>query len=81
MLLINCEINLMVTWSANCVICEADIAIFFAMTDSKLHVPVVTLLTQDNMKLLEQLRSGFKRAIKQEAIKSINSQKICILIT
>ena len=35
----------------------------FAITDPKLYVPVVTLLTQDNTKLHEQLRSGFKRTI------------------
>ena len=48
MLLINCEINLVVTWSAHCVTCEADRAIIFAITDPKLFVLVVTLLTQDN---------------------------------
>ena len=31
------------------------------MTDTKLYVPVVTLSTQDNAKLLQQLKSGFKR--------------------
>ena len=31
--------------------------------DIKLYVPVVTLSTQDNSKLLQQLRSGFKRTI------------------
>ena len=35
----------------------------FAITDTKLYVPVVTLLTQDNAKLLQQLKSGFKRVI------------------
>ena len=34
-----------------------------SVTDTKLYVPVVTLSTQDNAKLLEQLISGFKRAI------------------
>ena len=33
------------------------------MTDSKLYVPVVTLSTQDNAKILQQLKSDFKRAI------------------
>ena len=33
------------------------------MTDTKLYVPVVTLSTQDNAKLLDQLKSGFKRTI------------------
>ena len=33
------------------------------MTDTKLYVPVVTLSTQDNAKLLQQLKLGFKRTI------------------
>ena len=35
----------------------------FKMKDTKLYVPVVTLSTQDNAKLLQQLKSGFKRTI------------------
>ena len=35
----------------------------FSMTDTKLYVPFVTLSTQDNARLLEQLKSGFKRTI------------------
>ena len=34
-----------------------------AITNTKIHVPVVTLSTQDNAKLLQQLKSGFKRRI------------------
>ena len=37
----------------------------FAITDTKLYVPVVTLSTQDNAKLLQQLKSGFKRLINR----------------
>ena len=33
------------------------------MTDTKLYVPVVTLLTHNNAKLRQQLKSGFKRTI------------------
>ena len=33
------------------------------ITDTKLCVPVVTLSTQDNVKLLRQLESGFKRTV------------------
>ena len=64
--LINCEVNLILTWSANCVIVSTDVAnqiVTFAIIDTKLYVPVVTLSTQDNAKLLEQLKSGFKRVI------------------
>ena len=63
--LINCEVNLIFTWSANCVIIHTNIANqipTFAITES-IYVPVVTLSTQDNTKVLTQLKSGFKRAI------------------
>ena len=35
----------------------------FEITETKLYVPIVTLSTQDNAKLLQQLKSGFKRII------------------
>ena len=61
--LINCEINLILTWSEDCVISSATGATKFKITDTKLYVPVVTLSNQDNAKLLQQLKSGFKRTI------------------
>ena len=64
--LIDCEINLILTWSANIFIIVNTIdgqVPTFAISDTKLYVPVVTLLTQDNVKLLDQLKSGFKRTI------------------
>ena len=41
----------------------ATIATTFAITDTKLYVPVVNLLIQENAKQLQQLNSGFKRTI------------------
>ena len=64
--LINCEIDLILDWSANCVIVYTDVADHvptFTITETNLYVPVVTLSTQDNAKLLPQLKSGFKRTI------------------
>ena len=61
--LINCEVNLTLTWSSTCVITNSNGAGTFAITDTKLYVPVVTLSTQENTKLLQQLKSGFKRTI------------------
>ena len=64
--LINCEVNLILTWYANCVIISTNVAnqnATFVTTDTKLYVPVVTLSIQDNAKLLQQLKSGFKRVI------------------
>ena len=64
--LINCEVELILNWSANCVIISTNVANenpTFTITDTNLYVPVVTLSTQDNAKLLPQLKSGFKRTI------------------
>ena len=61
--LINCEVNLILTWSTTCIITNSTGAGRFAITDIKLYVPVVTLSTQNNTKLLQQLKSGFKRTI------------------
>ena len=64
--LINCEVDLILTWSSTCVIVStgnANQAATFAITDTKLYVPVVTLSTQENTKFLQQLKSGFKRVI------------------
>ena len=61
--LINCEVELMLTWSKDCVITNSTVEGKFAITETKLYVPVVTLSTQDNAKLLQQLKSGFKRTI------------------
>ena len=64
--LINCEVELILTWSTNCVIIYTDVAdqgSTFTITETNLFVPVVTLSTQDNSRLLPQLKSGFKRTI------------------
>ena len=62
--LINREIYLILTWSANCVMVYSNVAnqgATFAITETKPFVPVVTLSTKDNAKLLQQLKSSFKR--------------------
>ena len=54
LLLINCEVNFILTWSTNCVIVSTNVAnqnATLSITDAKLYIPVVTLLTQDNAKL------------------------------
>ena len=61
--LINCEVNHILTWSKYCVISSATGKTKFKITETKLYIPVVTLSTQDNAKLLQQLKSGFKRII------------------
>ena len=64
--LINCEVELILNWSANCVIIYTDVnnqVPTFTTTETNLYVPVVFLWTQDNEKLLPQLKSAFKRKI------------------
>ena len=64
--LINCEVELILNWSANCVIIytnDNNQVPTFKITETNIYVPVVTLSTQDNEKLLPQLKSGFKRKI------------------
>ena len=63
MQLINCEVNLILTWSSTCVISNSTGTGRFEITDTKPYVLVVTLWTQDNAKLLQELKSGFKRTV------------------
>ena len=78
-LLINCDVELFLTWSKNCVLADitvravgnnndppaivAPTGLEFKITDKKLYVPVVNLSKEDDIKLLEQLKSGFERTI------------------
>ena len=74
--LINCEVELILTWSRNCVLADMTPAnhppgeLNFIITDTKLYVPVVTLSKENDIKLLEQLKSGFKRTIKWNKYRS-----------
>ena len=51
--LINCELNLELTWSRGCVITNSTGEGKLAITETKLYVPVVTLSTQGNAKLFQ----------------------------
>ena len=82
--LINCEVELILTWSKNCVLADmtvraaqgdnpaivAPTGLEFKITDTKLYVPVVTLSKENDIKLLEKLKSGFKRTIKWNKYRS-----------
>ena len=62
--LISCEITPILTCSGKCFIIDAPIdgqERTLELIDTKHYVPVVTLSTQDNAKLLEQLKSGYKK--------------------
>ena len=65
--LVNCKIDLELTWYKDCMISSADAAanrvVSFMITDTKLYAPIVTLSTKDNTNLTKQLNEGFKRTI------------------
>ena len=66
--LINCKICLQLKWFKNCILVTGTTTNQnpeFKINDIKLYVPVVTLLTQNNIKLLKQLESGFKITINE----------------
>ena len=67
MALTSCEIYLDLKWHEKCIIVVIDVddhGAEFSITNAKLYVPVVTSSIRDNTKLLEQLKSGFRRTIK-----------------
>ena len=84
--LVNCEIELILTWSKNCALADmtvratrnkddppttvAPTGLEFQITGTRLYVPFVTLSTENDKKLLEQLKSGFKRTIKWNKYRS-----------
>ena len=64
--LVNCKIDLELTWHKDCMISSINAAagqvVSFMITNTKLYVPVVSLSTKDN-NLTKQLNDGFKRTI------------------
>ena len=65
--LVNCKIDLELTWHKDCMISSTNAAagqvVSFMITNTNLYVPVVTLSTKDNNNLIKQLNNGFKRSI------------------
>ena len=49
--LINCEVTLDLYWLENGVVFEEDRATTFTITSAKIYVPVVTLSTQDKIRI------------------------------
>ena len=80
--LINCELEVIVTWSKNCALADMAVdadanpaivgpaGLEFQITDTKLYVPVVTLSAIDVNNFLEQLKPRFKRTIKWNKYRS-----------
>ena len=61
--LINCKVQLSLSWDPNCVLSNLVGASTFAITDAKLYVPIVTLWTEDNEILSKILNEGFARPV------------------
>ena len=65
--LVNCKIDLELTWHKDCMISSANAAagqvVSFIITNTKFCVPIVTLSTKDNTNLTKQLNEGFNRTI------------------
>ena len=81
--LISCEVSLELKWNKNCIITRDQVGVnldggntaaptsaIFVINDCKLYVPVVTLSKDDEIKLLTNLKSGFKREIKWNKYRS-----------
>ena len=78
MLLIICEITFQLTCSKKRFLVAGTAANQvpkFKITGTKLYVPVVTLSTQDNIKLLKPLQSAFKRTINWNKYNSTKSSQ------
>ena len=61
--LINYKVYLELNWIENCILSSAGDTAKFAITDTKLHVPIVTLSTKDSANLAKQLNEGSKRSV------------------
>ena len=61
--LTNCKVYLELNWIEDCVLSIAKGSAKFAVTDAKLHVPIVTCSTKDSANLTKQLNEGFKRSV------------------
>ena len=80
--LINSEIELILTWSKKCVLVDMTVnagvnpaivapsGATFKIADTKLYVPIATFSKENDTKLLEQLKLGFKRTIKWNKYRS-----------
>ena len=64
--IINCEINLILIWSTNCVISTTTKATILSITDTTFYVPVVTLSTKYDAQLLQQLNSELKQRLSRK---------------
>ena len=60
--LINCKIHLELNWTKDFVMSAIPVTIFI-ITNTKIYVPIVTLSSKGNVKLVKLLEEGFKRPL------------------
>ena len=60
--LINSKVYLELNWIEDCILSSAGDTAKFAITETKLHVPMVTLSTKDSESIAKQLNDGFERS-------------------
>ena len=83
---INCEIDLLLTWSANCFLVAGVVANqvpTFAITDTKTYVPFLTSSTQDNVKIsfyIDKINIGHQTSYKQYFLPTIEIKDYNVLI-
>ena len=61
--LINCKIYVKLNWIEDCILSSAGDTAKFTITGTNLHVPIVTLSTEDSTNLAKQLNDGFNRCV------------------
>ena len=63
MSLMNCKIHLKLNWAKNCVMSSVVGVTAFKITSRKLYIPIVTLWSKLNAKLVKLLEDGFNRPV------------------
>ena len=79
--LINCRVELSLTWNENCILTSLVGNSTFTITDAKLYVPVATLSIEDNAKLTKLFGEGFKRSVYWNKYMVIRNKYIIKTIT
>ena len=74
--LINCKIHLEQGWIEHCILTSPGNSAKFKITDVKIHVPIATFFTKDNVNLTKQLSNGFKRSVYWYNYQTISAKVI-----
>ena len=78
--LINCKIEISLKWIENCTLTTTTATATFKIADAKIYVPIVTLSSEDNVKLSKLLSKGFKRSIYWNEYKVIPNKTVEIAV-